>query len=130
LQPLAADFAQIARIDGPAALGRFHARLSLALGGSPLVNLAVGTDRKDSSRMALYVDSGALPLRRDEYLEPASAGVRALYQAHVASMLRAAATQQSRPISRRERCWPWKPRWPAANSRRCRPATPGSPTTR
>ena len=104
LQPLAADFAQIARIDGPAALGRFHARLSLALGGSPLVNLAVGTDRKDSSRMALYVASGALPLRRDEYLEPASAGVRALYQAHVASMLRAAgdaaeqADQQARTV--------------------------------
>lgn len=90
LQPLATDLAQIARIDGPVALGAFHARMTLALGGSPLLNLAVGADRKNSQVNALYLAAGALPLRRDEYVEPAGAEVRALYQAHIASLLRAA----------------------------------------
>lgn len=86
LTPLAADLARAAAVDSPTALGAFSARLQLAFGGSPLLNVGVQADAKQSDTNVLYVVPAGGTLNRSEYLDDVNQGVRDLYLAHIAEM--------------------------------------------
>lgn len=86
LRPIQADLDQAAQVKGAAPLAAFAARLQRQYGASPLVNAGVGQDLKDSTRMVLELVPGIQSLNQDEYTQPASAGLRSAYAAHIARM--------------------------------------------
>lgn len=87
IAPLTADLARAAAVDSPTALGAFSARLQLAFGGSPLLNVAVQADARKSDTNVLYVAPAGGTLNRSEYLEDVNQSVRDLYLSFIAQML-------------------------------------------
>ncbi len=92
LAPLQADLQRLASLPlrDAAALGEFSARLQRDYGASPLLNLAVAPDAKDSKRYLLNVLGGLQTLNPDEYLKPEGQPMRDLYKAHMVRMFEAA----------------------------------------
>jgi putative endopeptidase len=89
LKPLQADLDRVAALsqDGAIeALGRLSGRLQLAYGASPLVNVVVATDAKNSSANLLMIVAGQQSLDLDDYAKPDSQRVRDLYLAYIAKM--------------------------------------------
>jgi putative endopeptidase len=83
LQPLQADLDTAARAAGPADLGRLSVRLQASAGSSPLLNLVSMPDMKDSNRVLLLVQMGALQLSPDQYSDPAAQKIRDLYVGYI-----------------------------------------------
>jgi putative endopeptidase len=89
LKPLQADLDRVAALPLPGssvALGALSARLQLGYGVSPLVNVAVVTDAKNSRANLLMVIAGQQSLGLDDYARPENQPVRDLYLAYIASM--------------------------------------------
>ena len=86
LQPLQADLDAAARASGPADLARLSVRLQASTGSSPLFNLVVVPDLKDSSRTQLSLQFGDLQLPQDQYRDPASQKIRDVYVDYITRM--------------------------------------------
>jgi putative endopeptidase len=90
LQPLRADLDQIDALTraapGAAALGELSARLQLRFAASPLLNVGVIPDARDSRTQLLVIIPGFQSLTPDEYSTPAGQRIRELYTAHIARM--------------------------------------------
>ena len=89
LEPLQADLDRVAALTLPgasAALGALSGRLQMAYGLSPLVNVAVTTDAKNSRANLLMIIAGQQSLGLDEYAKPESQPVRDLYLSYIARM--------------------------------------------
>jgi putative endopeptidase len=88
-QPLAADLAEIAKLETPEQIAAFT-RKQQAMGDSNLFGLGVLPDLKDSTRYMVYAVQGGLGLPdRDYYTrtDEESKQLREKYVAHVAAML-------------------------------------------
>lgn len=85
LEPLQADLDRVATLalPGPAALGALSARLQLAYGVSPLVNMVVATDARNSSANLLMIVAGQQSLDLEDYAKPEGQRVRDLYLAYI-----------------------------------------------
>ncbi len=83
LQPLQADLDAAARASGPADLARLSLRLQASAGSSPLINLMSMPDMKDSSRVLLMLQMGALQLSQDQYSDPVAQKIRDLYVGYI-----------------------------------------------
>lgn len=90
LQPIEAMLKAIdnAQLDDPAELARMSARLQLGFMASPIVNVDVGADYRDSKVNALALGPGQQVLSRDEYLQPQAEPIRRLYLNHMMKMFR------------------------------------------
>jgi putative endopeptidase len=96
LKPLQADLDRVAALSLPgasAALGDLSGRLQLAYGISPLLNVVVATDAKNSSANLLMIIAGQQSLGLDEYAKPESQPVRDLYLAYIAGMFQSTGMQ-------------------------------------
>ncbi|MDD0813005.1 M13 family metallopeptidase [Curvibacter sp. HBC28] len=83
LQALQADLESAARVIGPVELAQLSLRLQASTGNSPLLNWVTMPDLKDSRRVLLTLQLGALSLSKDQYSDPASQKVRELYVDYV-----------------------------------------------
>lgn len=94
IRPLEADLQRVDAVTQsaptPADLGALSSRLQLGYAASPLLNLSVDQDFKDSSRNVLVLGPGAQSLEVDEYLKPEGQRIRDLYRDHIAAMFAAA----------------------------------------
>ncbi|MDD0840078.1 M13 family metallopeptidase [Curvibacter sp. HBC61] len=84
LQPLQGDLAAALRASSPSELAQLSLRLQARTGNSPLLSWATLPDLKDSRRVRLNLQLGALSLSKDQYSDPASQPVRDLYLAYIA----------------------------------------------
>ena len=90
IKPRQADLDRVAALSLPGAseaLGSLSGRLQLGYGASPLVNVAVTTDAKNSSANLLMVIAGQQSLSLEDYAQPENQGVRDLYLTYIAKML-------------------------------------------
>lgn len=86
LQPLQADLDAAARASGAVDVARLSLRLQASTGSSPLWNLVVVPDLKDSRRTQLSLQFGDLQLPQDQYRDPASQKIRDAYVAYITRM--------------------------------------------
>lgn len=93
LKLLQADLARVASLalpGSPASVGELSARLQLGFVVSPLLNVYVTPDAKDSSTNLLIILAGQQALAPDEYAKPDGQRVRDLYLAYITKMLQSA----------------------------------------
>ncbi|MGB2816610.1 MAG: M13 family metallopeptidase [Burkholderiaceae bacterium] len=91
IKPLQADLDRVAALPLPGtsvALGDLSGQLQMTYGGSPLVNVVVTTDAKNSSANLLMIVAGQQSLDLDDYAKPENQRVRDLYLAYISAMLR------------------------------------------
>ncbi|MFO1313048.1 MAG: M13 family metallopeptidase [Burkholderiales bacterium] len=91
LEPLQPDLDRIATAPLPGnsvALGDLSGRLQIGFGFSPLVNVGVDIDAKNSRAYLLTISAGPQWLDLDDYAKPDRQRVRDLYVAYIAAMMR------------------------------------------
>jgi len=81
LKPIAQMLSTIdhARLDNPTELARLSAHLQQGFVASPIINVSVEADFKNSQTHILYLGSGQKALNQDEYLKPEGEPIRRLY---------------------------------------------------
>lgn len=86
IAPLEADLKAIDQVAGAERFGTLAAQLQLGYGGTPLINVYVSPDQKQSTVNALYLIPGLRALNQDEYAKPDSQPIRDLYRDYIGKM--------------------------------------------
>lgn len=84
--PIKAELDAIA-VDSPTALAKTLARLLTLLNEPVMAAVLVSTDLADSTRYAVFMADGELPLGLDNYLKPEGASIRKAYGEMIAAKL-------------------------------------------